>query len=451
MPIILAVGVALLAAILGGCRVLPRPSAPTTEPPAASSRQTAHPTGWLAFTGQGVLGLADPRTGRTVQAKAASCCRWQARTSDGVLLGAPGQALRWDPARGGVQPAGIHLRVPHGGTMYTGMEAPTAVGSPGDFALCGFHGGGVGDVFQIYTPGFSPDPAYSWLRSPPDTYFGLQFACNPPVLAGAPEGRWLLRGAVGYQSGPTCAYGVLSPGGRIRLDASLNAWKGRAQAAAFSPGGHRLALLTASGGLWLSTGGAAPVRLAGLPVPSCSRGTAPPGTCPPPAALEWSPGGGYLVAGFGGDLQLFRISTRVYKTLSVVVPAAGYLSWTWLPGKPQLPRAADLAAAEARMEAAGKATVLLVGAPAGTPPAIRVTRTTAAGTRTLPVDRWNHGQGDYRWCLVSRGSHPSGLPWLTAAAQHDWVVLPPAGWLLPGRYVIAATWPGGSLTRRFGF
>ncbi|MDA8335391.1 MAG: hypothetical protein M0Z41_10460 [Peptococcaceae bacterium] len=345
--------------------------------------------------------------------------------------------------------------MPRQGTMYTGMENPTAVPGRGAFALYGFHGGGVGEIFDIYTPGIQADSVYSSI-SPyrplqgGGVYFEQQMTSFPPVLAGSPGGTWLLMGAVGSVEGPGYVYGLLVPGGRITLDGPLNKWHHQARAAAFSPSGRRLALLTAHGSLWVAEGSNPPVRVAQIPVPYTTMlGRKP----PPPDAVAWSPDGHYLLAGFEPHLRLFRITGSDATLLRQVELPTGAGIWTWIAGGTAvLPSTVEIRQSSRELTAAGAGSAVLVPAPPGTPPRVTVVRITTAGRESMAVAGGQAGAENSPWALIPRGDQdPSLFSAVAAATKKDWVVLPMAGWLPRGRYTVTADWPGGSMTRQIDF
>lgn len=438
--------------------------------PQSSSQTTGlHPGGWVCFIGKvpgsngGFLGLFNPRTD-SEQHVAAPIYSWLAPQSGRVLLGsfsyyqkgriaqADGAAVSWDPTSGAVQPWSLHFSVPCEGSMFVeDMDTACAVSGPESFALYHFHGGSVGEVYSFYTPDFKIDPAYSSPNPPPGSpvYFGQQFSAIPPVLACSPDGTWLLRGATPYQSGPDYAYGLLFPGGRIQMDAALNTWHRKAKAAAFSPGGRYLVLLTDNGGLWLVSGSGQPILVARIPIPPypIGVGAGPPRL--PRAEVSWSPGGRYLLAGFGRHLQLLQFTGANVSFMRSIELPAGTSQWAWISGtNVVLPNSAALQGAGAELGRLAATAAVLVPSPAGVAPQVAVHFTTTAGEVSLPVDRWKDGTGDSQWCLVSRGPHPGAFSGLSMAAQDNWVVLPAHGWLEHGRYTVTVSWPGGSVIRQ---
>ncbi len=450
---------------------------PPTVPATAPGKQPAAPSGWIVYASgmispgspevnQLSLGRANPRTGRvedTVAPLPGQAPVGLVPLPDGKLLlvniGGPavavaevtGTAYAWDPATGAFTPQSLYFKPPFQGTMFTGMELGGAVAGNGAFAVYGFHGGGIGEIYQFLTPEFqkasdySPPPAATSIGP----YWYGQFACFPPVLAAAPNGAWLLRGAVSSDDGPACAYGLLGPAGKIVPYSALNSWKRKAPAAAYSPGGRHLALLTTRGGLWLAKTGGTPSLLTHLPLPPAYN-PAQATLSPARPSLAWSPNGRYLLAGYGGNLRLYRLDHGFSFIKKLSLPR-GTTVWDWLPGSPPaVPASIALTTAEKSLAAQASAATVLIPAPAGTAPNVAVRLATPSGSVSLPVARCSWGQFGGSWCLVPRGVRISAVPSLAAKAKTNWVLLPPAGWLPKGMYTITAIWPGGGITRRVG-
>ena len=359
-------------------------------------------------------------------------------------------AMLWQGG-GAVLPWAIEFRSPNPGTANTGMEIQGGASAGNGIALYGFHGGGVGEIFRFFTPQFSQSTAMNALWNNP-WEMQMNSSCYPPVLASAPGGGWLLQGG----AGGACGYGLLGPGGQIAPVPSLAHWSHRTLAAAYTPGGKELALVTTGGTLWLAANGGAPqpvgtARSTAQSISSSGLGTGYTGHGLPPQ-IAWSGNGKQLAVGYGTALRIYALDGTTLQRQQVVELPTQIDGLAWAK-TPVLPTKAALAAALDATETSMRDAGFAIPAPAGSPPVVKVSvRSSNGSVESAPVSTFvSAGCLTTNWCLIPRGRHSMDFAAVPEASvlQGEWLLLPPAGWLGPGTYLLSAEWSGGQAPQSF--